>query len=218
MIMSWFKLPFIALAMAGLQVTVTPPHPPPSHDEEAPSTSFEVVMKQRLGPSLVKAICWLAALAECLLVITGGAQHISISPLFLLGTLLTVIGGYIRYRCYRELGSLFTFEMSIRADHRLITTGPYAVVRHPGYLGVVCAVLGIVCWHGSSGSWARTCGAFDTKLFQVLSLVFLILVTIITMGLMRRMSKEDEALRKEFHQDWDEWAELVPCKLIPGVY
>ncbi len=54
MIMSWFKLPFIALAMAGLQVTVTPPHPPPSHDEEAPSTSFEVVMKQRLGPSLVK--------------------------------------------------------------------------------------------------------------------------------------------------------------------
>ncbi len=68
------------------------------------------------------------------------------------------------------------------------------------------------------GSWARTCGAFDTKLFQVLSLVFLILVTIITMGLMRRMSKEDEALRKEFHQDWDEWAELVPCKLIPGVY
>ncbi|KAF9051021.1 hypothetical protein BDZ89DRAFT_940130 [Hymenopellis radicata] len=223
--------------MAGLQVTVTPPHPPPSHDEEAPSTSFEVVMKQRLGPSLVKAICWLAALAECLVIVahsvpdiafshfvlsklvtTGGAQHISISPLFLLGTLLTVIGGYIRYRCYRELGSLFTFEMSIRADHRLITTGPYSVVRHPGYLGVVCAVLGIVCWHGSSGSWARTCGAFDTKLFQVLSLVFLILVTIITMGLMRRMSKEDEALRREFHQDWDDWAELVPCKLIPGVY
>lgn len=86
------------------------------------------------------------------LVVHGSPERIHISPVFLLGTFLAAFGGYIRYACYRELGSMFTFEMSIRKDHRLVTTGPYGVVRHPGYFGGLCAILGIVLWHGAAVS------------------------------------------------------------------
>ncbi|PBK91356.1 hypothetical protein ARMGADRAFT_994105 [Armillaria gallica] len=223
--------------MLGLQISVTPPHPPPDSSEKAPSTCLEVIVKQRLGPLLVKIICWLGAIAESTaivagsvpendlsrsvlsaLVVTGSADQIRITPLFLLGILLTTLGGYIRYRCYQELGRLFTFEMSIREGHELIRTGPYTVVRHPGYSGVICAILGIVLWHASSGSWARTCGALEMTSFRLLALTFLVLVTTIAVGLLRRMPKEDEALKKEFPEEWANWAAKVPHKLLPGVY
>ncbi|PBK73812.1 hypothetical protein ARMSODRAFT_931083 [Armillaria solidipes] len=223
--------------MLGLQISVTPPHPPPDSSEKAPSTCLEVIVKQRLGPLLVKIICWLGAIAESTvivagsvpendlsrsvlsaLVVTGSADQIRITPLFLLGILLTTLGGYIRYRCYQELGRLFTFEMSIREGHELIRTGPYTVVRHPGYSGVICAILGIVLWHASSGSWARTCGALEMTSCRFLALTFLVLVTTIAVGLLRRMPKEDEALKKEFPEEWANWAAKVPHKLLPGVY
>lgn len=49
------KIPCILLATIGLQITATPPHPPPAKSEEAPSTSWEVVVKQRGGPVVIKA-------------------------------------------------------------------------------------------------------------------------------------------------------------------
>jgi protein-S-isoprenylcysteine O-methyltransferase Ste14 len=85
-----------------------------------------------------------------MLVFNGAAEKIQFSSLFLLGTFLTGLGGYIRYSCYRELGRLFTFEMSIRKDHKLVTSGPYSIVRHPGYTGAVLTVVGIICWHACS--------------------------------------------------------------------
>ncbi|KAH7884185.1 hypothetical protein F5I97DRAFT_1669120 [Phlebopus sp. FC_14] len=40
----------------------------------------------------------------------------------------------------------------------LITSGPYAVVRHPSYTGFILCVLGVLVVHGSPGSWLRTSG------------------------------------------------------------
>ncbi|KIY74295.1 hypothetical protein CYLTODRAFT_416140 [Cylindrobasidium torrendii FP15055 ss-10] len=223
--------------MAGLQVTVTPPNPPPKHEEEAPSSQLEVIIKQRLGAYVVKTVCWLAATAEIAaivastfpdassstvvlrgLVVSGSATDIQISWLFIVGVSLTMIGGYIRYSCYRELGSLFTFEMAILDNHRLVQSGPYAYVRHPGYLGVLCTVSGVICWHASSGSYARACGAFESRIWQVLMLIYCMLVSTITVGLLSRMPKEDDALRKRFPGEWEDWQLQVPYKLLPFVY
>ena len=33
------------------------------------------------------------------------------------------------------LGAYFTYQVKIQTDHRLIETGPYRRIRHPGYLG-----------------------------------------------------------------------------------
>ncbi len=53
---------------------------------------------------------------------------------------------------------------------------------------------------------------------RLLALTFLVLVTTIAVGLLRRMPKEDEALKKEFPEEWANWAAKVPHKLLPGVY
>ncbi|KAF8160664.1 hypothetical protein B0H34DRAFT_795552 [Crassisporium funariophilum] len=223
--------------MVGLQTATTAPHPPPGADEDAPSTSIEVFLKQRSVPILVKTISWSVALAEIAViiasqspsrpisqqilskfVISGSSENIRPTALFFLGTFMAGLGGYIRYSCYRALGRLFTFEMSIRKDHRLVTGGPYAVVRHPGYTGVLVTVSGFICWHGSAGSWARECGAYDTWTGRGAALTFLVLVTATVTGLMTRMSKEDDALRRTFGRQWDEWAIKVPYKLVPWVY
>lgn len=62
---------------------------------------------------------------------------------------MTISGAYLRVLCYKSLGSLFTFEMSIRDDHRLVKDGPYQVVRHPSYLGLLLTMVGLFLWHAS---------------------------------------------------------------------
>lgn len=85
-----------------------------------------------------------------------GAARLHASPAFLLGTALLGVGGFIRWKCYHALGHMFTFEMCIRKDHRLVTNGPYAVVRHPGYVGVIFMVAGLLFWHaGEVGARVR---------------------------------------------------------------
>lgn len=70
-------------------------------------------------------------------------------PAVLAGTLLAAAGGLVRAACYRALGPCFTFELAIRAGHRLVTHGPYARVRHPGYAALLLAIAGTAAWHSS---------------------------------------------------------------------
>ncbi|KAJ6557197.1 hypothetical protein B0H10DRAFT_1846846, partial [Mycena sp. CBHHK59/15] len=131
---------------------------------------------------------------------------------------LTLLGGFIRYRCYCELGKLFTFEMSIRDGHKLVQTGPYQLVRHPGYAGVLLTVVGVFFWNACPGSWIRECGVLDTATGKCVVFICAVLVTCIIAGLLSRMSKEDEALRDHFGEDWVHWSMEVPFKLIPWLY
>ncbi len=64
------------------------------------------------------------------------------SLIFLLGAALAIAGGWLRIACFRALGSLFTFELTIHPTHKLITEGPYGHVRHPSYTGVYATLLG----------------------------------------------------------------------------
>jgi protein-S-isoprenylcysteine O-methyltransferase Ste14 len=80
---------------------------------------------------------------------SGSWRHIRPTSSFFLGTLMTALGGYIRWACYRALGRLFTFEMSIRDNHELVTDGPYGWVRHPAYTGILLIVAGVVLWHAT---------------------------------------------------------------------
>ena len=160
----------------------------------------------QLSTRVLNALVWKAHPVEA-------ASQINMSLLFLVGCLFAVAGGIIRFACYRELGTLFTFELSIRKDHKLITSGPYAYVRHPSYTGLISLYLGWCLCHLSPGSWLRECsGLGDTSHA---------LMTIWLMGnvwlLVARTRKEDEMLRKEF-RDWDDWAKRVPYCLIPYIF
>ncbi|KAJ7901725.1 hypothetical protein B0H14DRAFT_2329757 [Mycena olivaceomarginata] len=223
--------------MVGFQIAITPPHPPPPPDEQLASTFFEVVLRQRSGPVLVKCLCWVVALLEVtviaashlpdwpgsrkivsLLVLNSEVDRIYVSSLFVFGIFLTLLGACIRYWCYCELGNLFTFEVSIRNDHKLIQSGPYHTVRHPGYLGVLLSVAGVSCWNACPGSWLRECGALETTLGLFIVSICSVLVIFITVGLLLRISKEDEALEQRFGEDWVQWSLEVPYKLVPGVF
>lgn len=92
------------------------------------------------------------------LMIDDDPTRITVNPAFLVGTFLIVAGSLIRWSCYRHLGKLFTFEVAVQEEHHLVTSGPYSVVRHPSYSGMLMIFAGFLIWQGSPGSWVRESG------------------------------------------------------------
>jgi protein-S-isoprenylcysteine O-methyltransferase len=64
---------------------------------------------------------------------------------------LYVLGLALRWYSIIHLGRFFTANVAIAADHRLIDSGPYHIVRHPSYTGMLMAVLGFAV---SYANWA----------------------------------------------------------------
>ncbi|KAF9468409.1 hypothetical protein BDZ94DRAFT_1246743 [Collybia nuda] len=121
-------------------------------------------------------------------------------------------------RCYQVMKAFFTFDVSIRKDHKLVATGPYGVVRHPSYSGMLMVYVGMVCWYGSRGSWLRQSGILETRGGIVFFGMFGAMMGSVLVGLLRRMSVEDGILRKKFGEVWVEYANNVPYSLIPWIY
>jgi protein-S-isoprenylcysteine O-methyltransferase Ste14 len=146
---------------------------------------------------------------------SDAASKIRLTPLFLLGWVSALIGVIIRYHCYSAMGTLFTFDLSIRKDHKLITSGPYSIVRHPGYSGSIFAVVGVVITHLSNGSWVMECSGL---MWWVLESIWIAAVLALLPLIGPRSKKEDNMLKKEFGKQWEEWAMNVPYRLFPGIY
>lgn len=150
----------------------------------------------------------------------NSADQIHFSSTFLLGSLLLLIfGAAIRISCYYYLGKHFTSELSIHDDHKLVTDGPYSIVRHPSYSGNFLIVVGLLASQWGEGSWWKEFGIGETSIGKTWNtMVIFMLMTYTVVVLVRRTDKEDTMLRKEFRGQGDEWAKKTPCKLIPGVY
>jgi len=58
---------------------------------------------------------------------------------------LALVGSGILFRVWaiRTLGRFFTSTVQTSREHQLVTAGPYALVRHPSYLGAFVTILGI---------------------------------------------------------------------------
>lgn len=69
-------------------------------------------------------------------------QLIQITPLFLVGNLIGLFGTLLRLKCYRTLSRLFTLELCIQKDYRLILNGPYAFIHHPSYTRLILTITG----------------------------------------------------------------------------
>ncbi|KAG2035076.1 hypothetical protein BDR03DRAFT_900496 [Suillus americanus] len=57
------------------------------------------------------------------------------------------------------LGKFWSFLLSVRKEHRIITSGPYSIIRHPSYTSFIVQYVGIVITHASEGSWMRHSGS-----------------------------------------------------------
>jgi protein-S-isoprenylcysteine O-methyltransferase Ste14 len=58
------------------------------------------------------------------------------------GTALTYAGAALAIWARWSLGGNWSAEVSVKTDHQLIRSGPYAHVRHPIYGGLLLAVIG----------------------------------------------------------------------------
>ena len=48
----------------------------------------------------------------------------------------------IRWWAFRALGRYFTFTVMTSSDQTIVTNGPYRLIRHPGYAGLLLALAG----------------------------------------------------------------------------
>ncbi|KAG1750482.1 uncharacterized protein EDB91DRAFT_1235023 [Suillus paluster] len=144
------------------------------------------------------------------------------SPALITGSCLSVIGSAIRIHCYSTLGKFFTFELSIRQDHKLITSGPYSIVRHPSYTSGLCVFLGVLLCHFHTQSWVVSCsGVFPSSSQAVkltLACVWVAFISVVYSGLGSRIKKEEEMLEGNFGDQWRSYAKRVPYRLVPWLY
>jgi protein-S-isoprenylcysteine O-methyltransferase Ste14 len=69
----------------------------------------------------------------------------------LAGAMLALTGALFAAWAKFRLGRLFSPQLGVQEEHRLITTGPYAVVRHPIYLGLIDFIAGAALFLNDAG-------------------------------------------------------------------
>ncbi len=132
---------------------------------------------------------------------------------------LIYAGSALRMLCFCHMGRLFTFDLSFKKDHKLITDGPYAYVRHPSYTGSLLMFVGIIVSEMGAGSWFGECELWRVSLgWEISGVLWVLLYLATAFMLIARTWKEDEVLRGEFKQQWDEWARRTPYRLLPFVF
>ncbi|KAF8905421.1 hypothetical protein CPB85DRAFT_1224685 [Mucidula mucida] len=237
--MSLLKVPLIFSDAIGMRITGKPPNAPLPRVQHVVPDWREQFLRSLSGPCvLLRAISWSVELIETLVILASHTQSsalsrhildtlmfrhgrtvqgIGITPLFLLGNVLTITGTAIRIACYRTLGSQFTFELSIFKNHRLVVDGPYAFVRHPSYSGMILTIIGAICSQ-LSGSWITQSGLLETCVGKVLVAYWVLVASAVIVSLILRIPSEDKMLRSAFGVEWDRWCRRVPYCLVPGIY
>jgi protein-S-isoprenylcysteine O-methyltransferase Ste14 len=109
---------------------------------------------------------------------------------------LIVIGFLFSWWARIWLGSLWSGQVTVKADHRVVDTGPYRIARHPIYTGILLAVYATMALKGT-----------------ILSLAAAV---IITLGLRMKARLEERFLREELGGDYDAYRKRVPMLMPLG--
>ena len=94
----------------------------------------------------------------------------------------------------RHIGSNWSGTVTVKENHVLVRTGPYAWVRHPIYTGLLAAILGSAIARGElRGVWA---------------------VALCTFAFMSKLRIEERWMRQVFGAEYERYSAQVPA-LIP---
>ena len=74
---------------------------------------------------------------------------------FAVGLVILLGGLVLRGWAFKTLGQYFTHTVMVSSDQPVIATGPYRVLRHPSYTGLLLADLGIGL---AAANWAGLAG------------------------------------------------------------
>ena len=141
--------------------------------------------------------------------------NVRLTPSFIIGVIAVILGTYIRLDCFKTLGHLFTFDLTIHPEHKLITSRFYAYVRHPAYTGSILLVFGLAFSHLTRGSWMRECGPLRASSSAIVVWALWWLWTL-SVGI-SRADAEDKQMRKLFPEEWDAYAAAVHWWFFPGL-
>ena len=116
---------------------------------------------------------------------------------FWIGAAVTVVGLLFAVWARQHLGNNWSSAVTIRQGHELITTGPYAMVRHPIYTGILAGFL------GTAIALAQVRGAVG------LALIFLVLWA--------KLRLEEEWMRSRFGETYAAYAHHTAA-LVPYLF
>ncbi|WP_424017878.1 methyltransferase family protein [Halorientalis pallida] len=151
-----------------------------------------------------KRVLWAATTGGLVIAIgchylAGWAAMAAPEPAFWTGIGLLIAGAILREYAVRTLGRFFTVDLGVDGDQPVVDEGPYAWVRHPGYLGSSISYLGI-----------------GVVLANWLSLAAVGLSLLA--GYWYRIRVEEALLRAELGAAYEEYAERTPYRLVPGLW
>jgi len=115
--------------------------------------------------------------------------HVAVAGL---SVLLTATAVAFVVSALRALDKQWSLSARVLEQHQLITTGPYAIVRHPIYTGLLALLLATGM---AMSSLTATAGGF----------VFYILGTLV------RTTREESLLRSAFGTEYEQYANRVPA-------
>ena len=113
-----------------------------------------------------------------------------------IGAALTAIGIAFAIWARVNLGRNWSSHPAAKEHHQLVTTGPYAYVRHPIYSGILLAALGT---------------AVTSSIFGVGMFIF------ITIAFAWRMNKEERIMLQLFPEQYPEYRKRTK-RLVPFVW
>jgi len=143
----------------------------------------------------VAAIAFIASLVVPALDYRFGWSHVPLA-LELAGDVLVAIGFYVVFLVFKE-NSFTAATIEVASDQKVISTGPYGIVRHPMYAGALVLLFGTQL---ALGSWW--------------GLLLLIPMTIV---LVLRLLDEEQLLAKNL-PGYTEYCRRVRHRLVPYVW
>ena len=107
---------------------------------------------------------------------------------------LIAVGLHFAWWARLHLGRLWSGSVTAKAEHHVVDTGPYGLVRHPIYTGLLLAILATMAAKGTVWGIA---GA-----------------VLLTIGIVVKARLEESFLRGELGSAYDDYAGRVPM-LVP---
>ena len=148
------------------------------------------------------AYLWGVIIASIIVAIPVGYVHFpealffELSKTGLIFTLaILLVGMALRGWAIVTLGTLFSVNVTVHQDHSLVSTGPYALIRHPSYAGLLLEFL-----------------AFSLTFQHLLSLMIIMLPTILVV--LRRIYIEERVLEQVLGAEYRDYQHRTSC-LIP---
>lgn len=116
--------------------------------------------------------------------------------LFWIGAALTLAGLLLTVWARVHLGTNWSGTVTLKRGHELVTSGPYAIVRHPIYTGLLLACLGSALardeWRG------------------------VVALALVVLALWRKLRHEERWMREQFGDAYGAYARRVAA-LVPHV-